>query len=115
MAADHSTQDIEANAATHAPTSPGVIAGADYPAMRKASRSTDSVHSTEKERIPTDANVMAAKDSEEIEESRLKRHFTYERYRPLILGGVAAVILGWWISSTSMSAIGVFYMFGLRY
>jgi CNT family concentrative nucleoside transporter len=39
-------------------------------------------------------------DSEEEEETSI----FYRRFRPYILGGVAATILGWWISATVLPA-----------
>ena len=41
-----------------------------------------------------------ARDEEEVEHDRQRRHTLYAKFRPYILALTAAVILGWWISST---------------
>ena len=41
-----------------------------------------------------------AKDEAEVEHDRQARHELYMRFRPFILGAVALLILGWWISAT---------------
>lgn len=41
---------------------------------------------------------------DDIEEAREKKAAFWRRYRPFILAGVAAVILGWWISSIVLKA-----------
>lgn len=45
-----------------------------------------------------------AKDEAEVEADREARHAFYQRFRPFILGGLALLILGWWISATVMPA-----------
>lgn len=71
---------------------------------RKGSQS--SVYSSEK--TPIDPELQEKKeiahDDAEPEEAQAKQSAFYARYRPLILGGVAAVILGWWISATVLKA-----------
>ncbi|KIY53041.1 hypothetical protein FISHEDRAFT_33830 [Fistulina hepatica ATCC 64428] len=44
------------------------------------------------------------KEAREVEEAKARRHLFFVRFRPLILGGVAAIILGWWISATVLKA-----------
>lgn len=41
---------------------------------------------------------------DDLVESQARRAAFYKRFRPFILAGVAAVILGWWISSTILKA-----------
>ena len=41
---------------------------------------------------------------DDVEESKLFQHVTYQKLRPFILAGLAAVILGWWISATVLEA-----------
>ena len=63
------------------------------------------------EKVPVDEEkggqtqqyVHRASD-EDAAESKARRAAFYKRFRPLILAGVAAVILGWWISSTILKA-----------
>lgn len=50
------------------------------------------------------AQARVAEDDVEVEERREARHTFYQKYRPFILGAVALVILGWWISSTILEA-----------
>ncbi|KIY47926.1 hypothetical protein FISHEDRAFT_44328 [Fistulina hepatica ATCC 64428] len=44
------------------------------------------------------------KEAREVEGAKARRHSFFVRFRPLILGGVAAIILGWWISATVLKA-----------
>jgi len=83
-------------AAEHVPyTSAPAIA--QEPVQRKSSRSTDSLN---EKQAPTDPEaVILAKDTEEVEEARDRRHDLYQKFRPFILGATALLILGWWISS----------------
>ncbi|KAI0070269.1 H+/nucleoside cotransporter [Panus rudis PR-1116 ss-1] len=70
---------------------------------RKASRTTDS--SNEKIIDPeVQESKEIAQDQAEIEEARLRRHQFYVKFRPVILGLLAALILGWWISATVLKA-----------
>jgi concentrative nucleoside transporter, CNT family len=64
-----------------------------YDEKHDASRAADAVHDT-----------RVAEDEVEVEAARNKRHTLYQRFRPLILGALAATILGWWISSTILKA-----------
>ncbi|KAF8626833.1 hypothetical protein AX15_004664 [Amanita polypyramis BW_CC] len=45
-----------------------------------------------------------AKDDGDSHVERKRRRMLYAKYRPLILGGLAAAILGWWISATVLKA-----------
>lgn len=98
--------------AANAPADTGVAPAAsatpaplvtEYPAaQRKVSHSSDeSVLKKEHEGMAT---AVLQHDTDEVEESRLRRHLAYERLRPFILGGLAALILGWWISATVLQA-----------
>ncbi|KAJ7874704.1 Na+ dependent nucleoside transporter C-terminus-domain-containing protein [Mycena olivaceomarginata] len=73
------------------------------PVQRKGSRSTESFH--EKQANPAvDHEAVLAKDSEEVEEDRTRRQNLMHKLRPFILGGLALLILGWWISATILKA-----------
>ncbi|KAF7321497.1 hypothetical protein MKEN_00670500 [Mycena kentingensis (nom. inval.)] len=83
-------------AAEHVPyaSSPAI---AQEPVQRKSSRSTESLN---EKQAPTDPEaVILAKDTEEVEEARHRRHNLYQKGRPFILAALALLILGWWISS----------------
>jgi CNT family concentrative nucleoside transporter len=67
--------------------------------QRKASRSTESF--TKEKPDPTDAEAARP---EEVDPARAYRQELYRKFRPLILSGVALVILGWWISATILKA-----------
>lgn len=72
---------------------------------RKSSRTTSSSDSDRKVIDPeAQEQKEIANDEIEVEEARSRRQHFYKRYRPVILGLVAAVILGWWISSTILTA-----------
>ncbi|KII92489.1 hypothetical protein PLICRDRAFT_50865 [Plicaturopsis crispa FD-325 SS-3] len=75
--------------------------------QRKATRSTESFEK-EKNRHAVDPEVLLAqeeaKDTEEVEAARAHRKEIYAKFRPFILAGLAAVILGWWISATVLKA-----------
>lgn len=49
-------------------------------------------------------DVEAAHDAEMVDEAKEHRHTLYAKWRPFILGAVALVILGWWISSLTLKA-----------
>ncbi|KAL5528280.1 hypothetical protein ACEPAF_7416 [Sanghuangporus sanghuang] len=74
---------------------------------RRVSRSDSGSESLHKgavdDPIDKEQQILAqeiAKDEEEVEHDRQRRHELYMKFRPYILGLTAAVILGWWISST---------------
>lgn len=77
---------------------------------RRPSRSSGSVnslkkaHETEAEREQHILEKEIEKDEEEVEEDRQWRHNIYKKLRPFILGGLAALILAWWISATVLKA-----------
>ena len=75
------------------------VAKNDYPPDNKLSQglaSASSLHSAEKQDgfVPEHVAGAEAADSEEHGES------IYRKYRPFILGTLALLILGWWISAT---------------
>lgn len=69
----------------------------------KSTGSSSSIHSTEKRRIQ-DPAVLAAREEEDIEANRERRAASYRKLRPFILGALALLILGWWISATVLQA-----------
>ena len=73
---------------------------------RKGSQS--SVYSNEKTGLEVDPELQTRKaidnDDAAEEESKARRKALYAKFRPFILGGIAAVILGWWISATVLKA-----------
>ncbi|KAF7298166.1 hypothetical protein HMN09_01038400 [Mycena chlorophos] len=72
---------------------------ATEPVQRKSSRSMESLDEKQAD-VPTDPEALVlAKDSEETEAARARRNNLYRKLRPFILGGLALLILGWWISS----------------
>ena len=72
---------------------------------RKSSNASVSSFSNEKA-IDPEAQVAKeiAHDEAELEEAKARQHALYTKLRPYILGGLAAVIIGWWISATIMHA-----------
>lgn len=81
------------------PTEPIVSA----PVVRKSSRTS----SLSNEKVVDPEMQLAqevAHDEADIEDSKAKHHAYYLKLRPFILGGLAAVILGWWITSTILKA-----------
>jgi len=79
------------------------------PVQRKSSRSTESLKNeklgdVEKHQPADDRELVLTKDAEEVEYARARREHFYTRFRPFILGGLALVILGWWISATVLKA-----------
>ncbi|KAF8629114.1 hypothetical protein AX17_005700 [Amanita inopinata Kibby_2008] len=70
---------------------------------RTGSHSSESF-ADEKEKSPVDVPVTMVKDSEAQGVQVDKRKALYANIRPLILAGLAAVILGWWISSIVLKA-----------
>ncbi|TFK44547.1 Na+ dependent nucleoside transporter C-terminus-domain-containing protein [Crucibulum laeve] len=82
---------------------PPLVSVVDHtPVQRTRSRSTESFT---KEKAVRDPEVLLAKDSITDEEAqRERRHAQYLKARPFILGGLALIILGWWISATIIKA-----------
>jgi concentrative nucleoside transporter, CNT family len=91
---DATDVDQQRNNATTSSVTHGVTAN-----PRKMSRTSESLSDKEKQTLEPDIAIFS-KDNEEVEEARERRHFTYQKYRPFVLGGTALVILGWWISAT---------------
>lgn len=63
---------------------------------RKVSRESESELSKSEKVVVSDPEVQAHEEPEDGE----KGPSFYQRFRPFILGAIALVILGWWISST---------------
>jgi CNT family concentrative nucleoside transporter len=78
---------------------------ASTPVVRKNSNASTSSISNEKV-VDPEAQVAkeVAHDEAELEEAKARQHALYAKLRPFILGGLAAVIIGWWISSIIMHA-----------
>ncbi|KAJ7072511.1 Na+ dependent nucleoside transporter C-terminus-domain-containing protein [Mycena amicta] len=56
--------------------------------------------SLNEKQAPTDPEALIlAKDSDDVENARESRNSFYQKFRPVILGALALLILGWWISS----------------
>lgn len=85
---------------------PQTVPGTDN-VVTERKGSSSSVYSNEKAGV-VDPELQEKREVEhdnvEVEEARSWRKALYARYRPFILGGVAAVILGWWISATVLKA-----------
>ncbi|EIN11958.1 hypothetical protein PUNSTDRAFT_142157 [Punctularia strigosozonata HHB-11173 SS5] len=91
-----------------APAPEYVAPAAGEAVQRKASRSSSSGYDDKEKQVPqTEAEIHDARvneDEEEVEEARSRRHELYQKFRPVILGALAALILGWWISATVLKA-----------
>lgn len=48
---------------------------------------------------PSDVEVIRRRYEEDVKSDEETRPSVYRRFRPFILGGLALLILGWWISS----------------
>jgi CNT family concentrative nucleoside transporter len=70
--------------------------------QRKVTQSSESFIGEKHHTV--DPEILLAKDTEEVEAARTRRHDFYCRFRPFILTGVALVILGWWISAIVLKA-----------
>lgn len=64
--------------------------------------STSDSSSVHKQTNP--AEVEKGVPQEDIEETKEHSWTSYERLRPFILGGIALLILAWWISSIVLPA-----------
>ena len=85
------------------------LAPHDEKPTRRTSHSSASIESLKKHQAEAGKEQQVLekeieKDEEEVEEDRRKRHNLYKKLRPFILGGLAALILGWWISATVLEA-----------
>lgn len=110
MAVTHDTQEVPSSFYGPQPdlVSPEVThrthtAGA----QQSRTNSSDSVHKVHHQAIDKEQQILAAelaKDEAEVEEDRARRKEFYRKFRPFILGGVALLILGWWISATVLKA-----------
>ncbi|KAG7090879.1 hypothetical protein E1B28_009960 [Marasmius oreades] len=69
--------------------------------QRKPSGSSGSI---EDEKRGADPEVVVNNGEDRIDEEHLSSPTFYQRFRPFILAVVAAVILGWWISSIVLKA-----------
>lgn len=71
----------------------------------KKSHSESSNHSESNLPAPiTDPEVLAAREEADIEAGKERKRRYYLKFRPFILGGLALLILGWWISATILPA-----------
>jgi CNT family concentrative nucleoside transporter len=80
-------------------TEAGPTTGADMPKLEKRA-SPGSPAETYDEK----AAVEVARDEAEVAEHKAHKRTLYARFRPLILGATAALILGWWVSATVLKA-----------
>ncbi|KAL5507127.1 hypothetical protein ACEPAH_6583 [Sanghuangporus vaninii] len=82
----------------------GLITDASPRRVSRSDSGSESLHKgAVEDPIDKEQQILAqeiAKDEEEVEHDRQRRHELYMKFRPYILGLTAAVILGWWISST---------------
>ncbi|KAG9220896.1 hypothetical protein CCMSSC00406_0002504 [Pleurotus cornucopiae] len=78
----------------------GATLGERQKAERKELSSTDSF---DKEKQIHEPQVLLQDDAD-VEAARERRAQLYARLRPFLLGGLAALILGWWISATILPA-----------
>lgn len=69
-----------------------------HPVRRKSSPSTETYDEKAVEA------VRVAEDNAEAAQGHEERHTFYMKYRPFILGALALLILGWWISSIVLKA-----------
>lgn len=70
-------------------------------AERKELSSTDSF---DKEKQAHDEPQVLLQDADDTEAAKERRAQLYARLRPFLLGGLAALILAWWISATVLKA-----------
>ena len=94
-------------------TQPELITTVDAPGShlhRTSSRSSTS-DSLEKTDLASGAAAVEVRDPEKADRALVQEEDEpttlskfYARYRPFVLAGVAAVILGWWISATVLEA-----------
>lgn len=79
----------------------------DPPTTLKRSRSASN-SSIRKEKASNEQDQELGRVEKDEDEdhnvSQMRREVIYQRLRPFILGGLAALILGWWISSTILEA-----------
>jgi hypothetical protein len=77
------------------------------PTNTKTSESPEFSDEKRKSALPpstSNVEVVHLDEDDRDTASTTKRSAVYARYRPFILGGFAAVILGWWISATILPA-----------
>lgn len=84
----------------------------------KKLRSSSSLHSQNKRPVDPamtgETNVLAAKEEEDIEHDKAKRHNTWRKIRPFALPALALLILGWWISSLMLTRWRWYVYFPLK-
>ncbi|ESK84310.1 h+ nucleoside cotransporter [Moniliophthora roreri MCA 2997] len=71
------------------------------PVQRRPSQSSGSL---DEKRVDPDPEVVLNSGEDRIQLQEAQPPTFYQRFRPLILAGIAAVILGWWISATVLKA-----------
>ncbi|KAI5123866.1 hypothetical protein M0805_005683 [Coniferiporia weirii] len=86
-------------------TQPGLITDASPARRLTRTGSADSIRKGD-ESIDKEQQILAQEqgNDDESELQRQRKHELYMRLRPFILGGLAALILGWWISATVLKA-----------
>lgn len=93
---------------TSTPATPAIAqtpAAAEPLISEKKGPSESSDHSESKQHLPiTDPVVLAAREEADIEARKEEKRKYYLKFRPFILGGLALLILGWWISATVLPA-----------
>ncbi|KLO15888.1 H+/nucleoside cotransporter [Schizopora paradoxa] len=80
----------------------------DHPTALKRTRS-ESDSSIHKEAVVTkehdhDLGQVEKNEDEDYKVSQMRSELIYQKLRPFLLAGLAALILGWWISSTILEA-----------
>lgn len=88
-----------------ASTSPVLTAEREHgPVKRASADSYTKDDSFSNEKGQPDPEVFLSEKVDEAEYEKRRKHERYMKFRPYILGAVALVILGWWISSTVLKA-----------
>lgn len=88
-----------------ASTSPVLTAEREHgPVKRASADSYTKDDSFSNEKGQPDPEVLLSEKVDEEEYEKRRKHERYMKFRPYILGAVALVILGWWISSTVLKA-----------
>ena len=72
--------------------------------QRNPSQSSEYSDDEKKKGAPTDPETAVLEKDAEREDAQSQRSEFYARYRPLILGSLAVLILAWWISATVLKA-----------
>jgi len=74
----------------------------------KVVQRTTSGFSFSQEKVPADNTEKGVVEpptyDHHADESQARRHAFWAHYKPFVLAGIAALILGWWISATILKA-----------